>query len=190
MRMFRRGIVAGALTVTFVVGVAPAASAQGQPSDMLSPSPTAAAVGVPNATVGYRFRDAAVVVVVPDVTSVDDATLRTIDQAVWTIEPVRFRHLEVRSVDQVLSNQSYTELTRTLGKRPVGLEKSSLQSLADSLDRATEVQQGTLFKWIQAIAFAVVCGVIAIMLVVALFVLVSAEWRRARNRELHPPTGA
>jgi hypothetical protein len=151
---------------------------------MASPSPIMTGVGIPNGTIGWRFGDEAVVVVVPDAASVDAQTLRNIDQVVWANEPVRFRLSEVRSADQVLTRRSYAELTRTLGTRPAGLEKNSLRELGDSLDRATEIQQGTPFKWLEAIAFGVVCSVIAIMLVVVLFVLVSAQWRRARSA--HP----
>jgi hypothetical protein len=54
-----------------------------------------------------------------------------------------------------------------------------VRELGDSLDRAVAGTSG-LFLWLKAIAFAVLCGVVAIMLVVVLFVLVSAQWRRAR----------
>jgi hypothetical protein len=37
------------------------------------------------------------------------------------------------------------------------------------------------FKLLWAAVFAVVVGVVAIMFVVVLFVLVSAQWRRARS---------
>jgi hypothetical protein len=54
MRTLRRGIVAAALTVTFVVSVASAASAQGTPYDIPSfngnPSPAMAAAGIPDTT--------------------------------------------------------------------------------------------------------------------------------------------
>ena len=174
MNALRRGVVAVVL-MGAVVGGASAATAQQQPYDTLSMSPAA----VPGATVGYRLGDEAVVVVVPDA-GVD---VRTIDQAIWTMEPMRFRFLEVRTADQVLVRQSYTELGRILGKRPAGLEMGSLRSLSDSLGRISEIQQGTPLKWLTAIVFAVLCVVVAVMLVVVLFVLVDAQWRRTRARE-------
>lgn len=184
MRTLRRGIVAAALTVTFVVGVASAASAQGKPYDMLSfngdPSPAMAAAGIPDTTVGYRFDSEAVAVVVPATLGVSDETVRTIDQVIWNTEPVKFRRLEVWQSDlRVLHRQSYAELTRTLGKRPAGLPQQSLREFGDSLGRAVW-GPSVVFKWIQAIAFVVVCFVVAMTLVVVLFVLVDAQWRRAR----------
>jgi hypothetical protein len=185
MRTIRRGIVAATLTVTVIVGVASAASAQAvQPPhtfDLPSPSPGMAAVGVPGATVGYRLSDQAVVVVVPDTVNVDDEALRTIEEVVWTIEPVRFRFLEVRHPERVLYRQYYRELTETFGKRPAGVEKQSLQELSDQFERAAGFYLGTpgAFMWLKAVAFAVVAFVVAIMLFVVLCVLVSAQWRRA-----------
>jgi hypothetical protein len=183
MKPLRRGVVAAVLTVTPIVGIASAASAQvvQPPHTFDLPSRVPAAVGIPGATVGYRLSDQAVVVVVPDTTTVSDEALRTIEEAIWSIEPVRFRFLEVRHPEQVLHRQYYRELTQALGKRPAGIEKQSLQELSDQLDRALGFQLGTpgAFMWITAVAFAVVCGVVAIMLVVVLFVLVSAQWRRA-----------
>lgn len=173
MNAFRRGV-AAAVLMAAVLGGASAATAQEHPYDMLSLSPAA----VPDATVGWRLGDEAVVVVVPDA-GVD---VRSIEQAIWTMEPVRFRFLEVRSADQVVARQSYAELRQTLGKRPAGLEMGSLRSLSDSFDRAMEFQQGTPFKWLMAIVFAVLCVVVAVMLVVVVFVLVSAQWRRTRAR--------
>jgi hypothetical protein len=186
MRTIRRGIVAATLTVTVILGVASAASAQVvQPPhtfDLPSPSPVMVAVGVPGATVGYRLSDQAVVVVVPDMVNVDDEALRTIEEVVWTIEPVRFRFLEVRHPEQVLHRQYYRELTATFGKRPAGVEKQSLQELSDQFERAAGFYLGTpgAFMWIKAIAFAVVAFLVAIMLFVVMCVLVSAQWRRAR----------
>jgi hypothetical protein len=122
------------------------------------------------------------VVVVPDEVNVDDATLRMIEEVVWTIEPVRFRFLEVRHPEQVLYRRYYRELTRTFGGRRAGLEEISLQELSDQLERAGGLVLGTdtAFTWIKTIAFAVVVAVAAVMLVVVQFVLVSAQWRRAR----------
>ena len=183
MRTIRRGIVAEVLTVTFIVGVASAASAQDTtPFDMPSPSPVMTGVAVPNATIGYRFADQAIVVVVPDTVNVDDAALRMMEEVVWTSEPVRFRVLEVRHPSGVLHRRSYRELRQAFGERPAGVEKQSLQELGDQWENLGGVVLGTdnAFKWIKAVAFAVVCGGVAIMLVVVLFVLVSAQWRRAR----------
>src|SRR5947207_2012578 len=183
MRTIRRGIVAATLTVTVIVGVGSAASAQVvQPPhtfDLPSPSPVMVGVGVPGATVGYRLSDQAVVVVVPDTLNVDDETLRTIEEVVWTIEPVRFRFLEVRHPEQVLHRLYYRELTETFGKRPAGIEKQSLQELSDQFERAAGFYLGTpgAFMWIKAIAFAVAAFVVAIMFFVVLYVLVSAQWR-------------
>lgn len=185
MRTIRRGIVAAVLTVTSIVGVTSAASAQGAPYDMLSLESAAmpmAAAGIPDTTVGYRFDSEAVVVVVPDTLNVDDATLRTIDQVVWNTEPFRFKRLEVWRSDwmRMLHRQSYAELRRTLGKRPAGLPQQSLREFGDSLDRLASYETDGAFKWIVTAAFAAVVGTITIMLVVVLFVLVSAQWRRAQ----------
>jgi hypothetical protein len=174
MRALRRGIVAAVLTVTFVMGVASAASAQGQPYDLASTGSTAAAIGIPGAAVGWRYRDAADVVVVPDAASLDAQALDNIARVVWVNEPVKFRFLEVRSGDQVLARQSYTELRQTFGKRPAGLEQQSLQSLADSLDRMFDT--GIDLVRIMVIAVTVVVGLAALAIV--LFVL--AQWRRTQ----------
>jgi hypothetical protein len=183
MRTIRRGIVAAVLTVTVVVGVASAASAQDTtPYDMPSLSPVKTGVSIPNTTVGYRFADEAIVAVVPDRVNVDDATLRMIEEVVWTTEPVRFRVLEVRHPSGVLHRRSYRDLHQALGERPAGVEKQSLQELGDQWENfgGTVLGTDTAFTWLKAIAFAVVVSVVAIMLVVVIFVLVSAQWRRAR----------
>jgi hypothetical protein len=169
----------GSVTVA-VLATASAATAQEQPFDLLSQQNPPA---VPGVTVGYRLRDAAVVAVVPDAGLVDRVT-----DAVWLTEPVRFRFLEVRTADQVLARKSYTELRRTYGKRPAGLEKTSLQSLADSFGRVGEVGLSTPLKWLAAIVVAVFAVVVAVMLVVVSFVLVSAQSRRTRARKATEPT--
>jgi hypothetical protein len=183
MRTIRRGIVAAVLTVTVVVGVASAASAQDTtPYDMPSMRPVMTGVSIPNTTVGYRFAHEAIVAVVPDGVNVDDATLRTIEEVVWTTEPARFRVLEVRHPSGVLHRRSYRELHRALGERPAGVEKQSLQELGDQWENfgGTVLGTDTAFTLLKAIAFAVVVSVVAIMLVVVIFVLVSAQSRRAR----------
>jgi hypothetical protein len=183
MRTIRRGIVAVVLPLTFVVGVASAASAQDTtPYDMPSLSPVMTGVSVPNATIGYRFADQAIVAVVPDDVNVDDATLRTIEEVVWTTEPVRFRVLEVRHPSGVLHSRSYRELHQTFGERPAGLQQQSLQELGDQWENFGGTVLGTdpWFTLFWTAVFAVVVGVVAIMLVVVLFVLVSTQWRRAR----------
>jgi hypothetical protein len=183
MRTLRRGIVAAVLTVTVIVGVASAASAQDTtPFDMPSPSPVMTGVSVPNTTIGYRFADQAIVAVVPDTVNVDDATQRMIEEVVWTTEPVRFRVLEVRYPSGVLHRRSYRELHLTLGERPAGVrEEQSLQDLGDQWENLGGVVLGTdtAFKFIKTIAFAVVVFVAAIMLVATILVLVDAQWRRA-----------
>jgi hypothetical protein len=189
MRTLRRGIVAAALTVTFVVSVASAASAQGTPYDIPSfngnPSPAMAAAGIPDTTVGYRFNTETVAVVVPITLDVSDETLRTIDQVIWNTEPVKFRRLEVWQSDltRVLHRQSYAELTRTLGRRPAGLPEQSLREFGDALGGGFLLPVVSFVRML-AIAFAVVCGVVAITLVVVVVALVSAQWRHARATAL------
>ena len=179
MSALRRGIAAAVLTAAVVGGGASGAAAQGQPYDMVSPS-SAMRGGIPSATIGWRFDTETVAVVVPETVKVDNATLRTIDQAIWATEPVRFRRLEVWHPDgRMLYRQPAAELRRTFGARPPGLPQQSLKELGDSLDRAVVGPQGD-FTWLQTIAFAVVVSVVAIMLVGVLFVLVSAQWRRTR----------
>jgi hypothetical protein len=184
MRTLRRGVVAAVLTMTCIVGVGSAASAQDTtPYDMPSLSPVMTGVSVPNTTIGYRFADQAIVAVVPDGVNVDDATLRTIEEVIWTTETVRFRVLEVRHPSGVLHRRSYRELHQALGERPAGVrEEQSLQELGDQWENFGGIVLGTdtAFTWLKAIAFTVVAFVVAIMLVVVLFVLVSAQWRRAR----------
>jgi hypothetical protein len=185
MRTLRRGIVAAALTLVFVVGVASAASAQGNPYDIPSfngnPSAAMAAAGIPDATVGYRLNTETVAVVVPTTLDVSDETLRTIDQVIWNTEPVKFRSLEVWQSDltRVLHRQSYAELTRSLGKRPAGLPEQSLREFGDALGGGWFLPVVSLVRTL-VIAFAVVCGVVAITLIVAVVALVSAQWRHAR----------
>jgi hypothetical protein len=180
MKTLWRGIVVAVLIVTSVVGVASAASAQGEPYDTsswssASPSPAMAAAGIPDATVGWRFDAEAVVVVVPDAVNVDDATLRTIGEVIWATEPVRFRHLEVWHPTRMLHRRSYADLRRQFGERPAGLPEQPLKDLSFDGVGGTDVA----FDWVRV--FAAFCGVVAVMLVVVILVLVSAPWRRART---------
>ena len=167
MSTLPRGIAAAVLLVAAVLGGASAAPAQQQLYNL----PSLSTEPIPNAFTGYRLQDAAVVVVVPDA-NVDV-------NHVWTKEPVRFRFVEVRTPDQILARHYYAELRRTLGRRPAGLEKQSLQELMDSLGRTVVGPVGD-FAWIKTIVFAMVVGLGTVMFVVALFVLVSAQWRRTR----------
>jgi hypothetical protein len=180
MRALRRGVVIVTLAVTVIVGVAAAASAQvpqpPQPPSNWSPNPVAAVV--PDATTNYRIGDQAVEVVVPNTVVVDDAMLRSIEEVIWTSEPVRFRLLEVRHPEQVLHQRYYRDMRRAFGERPAGLEQLSLQELYDGLASAQGFYFGTFFLAIKAIAFAVVGFVVAIMLLVVVMVLVNAQWRR------------
>jgi hypothetical protein len=113
-------IVATMLAAAFVAGTASAASAQGQPYNMLSLGQAMGTPSVPDATVGYRFDTNAVVVVVPDTVGVDATTPRTIDQGIWAHEPVRFGQLQVWHSDRMLTRQSYAELTRAFGEAARG----------------------------------------------------------------------
>jgi hypothetical protein len=179
MRALRRGVVVVTLAVTVIVGVAAAASAQvpqpPQPPSNWSPNPVAAVV--PDATTNYRIGDQAVEVVVPNTVVVDDAMLRTIEEVIWTSEPVRFRLLEIRHPEQVLHQRYYRDMRRAFGERPAGLEQLSLQELYD-LGSAQGFYFGSFFLAVKAIAFAVVGFVVAIMVLVVVMVLVNAQWRR------------
>jgi hypothetical protein len=67
---------------------------------------------------------------------------------------------------------------------PSSLDPQTQRDLADWLERHGDDLGGptpeTYFKTLYTAVFAVVIGVVAVMLVVVLFVLVSAQWRRAR----------
>jgi hypothetical protein len=62
--------------------------------------------------------------------------------------------------------------------------RKTQQKIIDTFNRADPGTPDNYLLWLKAVAFAVVCATIAIMLVVLLFVLVSAQWRRARSA--HP----
>jgi hypothetical protein len=164
-----------------VVAMASTATAQEPRPPFDLPSQVAA---IPNTTVGYRLSDQAVVAVVGDMAVVSDAEQTSLQEAIWTKEPVRFRFVEVQYAG-VKYRRSYDELRDTFGRRPAGLEKQSLQELADQVDRAGAGTDNS-FTWLKTAVFAVVVGVVTVMLVVVLFVLVSVQWRRARARKAAP----
>jgi hypothetical protein len=176
-----RGVVAATLAVTFIVGVASAASAQEDPGKIFSVSSIDVAAAVPGATARYRVIDGAVVVVVPDTLAVTPETLTTIANAVWASESARFDDLEVQQAGQVIESWPYSELRQMFGPGP--RRDQTVQEIGDfSLEPVAE----GYFTWIKAVAFAVVVGVVTVMLVVVLFVLVDAQWRRVRETSSPP----
>jgi hypothetical protein len=69
-------------------------------------------------------------------------------------------------------------------QQPQQLDPQTQQKIIDTFNRADPGTPDNYLLWLKAIAFAVVCATIAIMLVVVLFALVSAQWRRVRSA--HP----